>query len=125
MLFVAFEDMKRDLPATVGQVAEFLGVEPLSDEELGSVVRKCGFAYMKEHAEAFEMHPPHILQTDAELFVSGKADRHRDVPDEVVQRVLSWCAAEMAGSGFPLDRYYPDVAAAVPSSAPAGERPSQ
>lgn len=111
VLFVGFEDMKRDLRAVVVQVAAFLGLQPLQDDEIGRVVHKCGFKYMKEHSAAFEMHPPHILQTDAELFVSGKADRHKDVPDEARERVLGWARDGLAGSQFPLDRFYPDVAA--------------
>lgn len=114
VLFARFEDMKRDLPAIVSQVADFLGVQPLSDEELSRVVHKCGFEYMQRHKEAFEMHPPHILATDAELFVKGTADRHEDVPREVRERILGWCASELAGSDFPLEEAYPDVAAVTP-----------
>ena len=114
VLFVYFEDMKKDLPATIRQVAEFLGVAPLSDEEVASVAHKCGFKYMQDHQTSFEMQPPHILQAreGAKLFVSGSADRHQDVPDDVRLRVSSWAARELAGTGFPLQAKYPDVAAA-------------
>jgi hypothetical protein len=111
VLFVYFEDMKRDLPAVVRKVAGFLGVRPLTDAEVAAVAEKCGFAYMQRHQEAFEMHPPHLLQTNAELFVRGTADRHRDVPDDARRRIGAWCASEMAASGFPLASAYPDVAA--------------
>lgn len=114
VLFVEFEDMKRDLPAIVRRVAEFLGVKPLTDAELGQVVEKCGFGYMQRHQDNFEMHPPHILQTNAALFVSGTADRHKDVPDDVRRRILEWSAREMAASDYPLGERYPDVAAARP-----------
>ena len=109
VLFIYFEDMKKDLPATVRRVAEFLGLKPLSDAELARVVEKCGFKYMQEHQGNFEMHPPHIMQTNAELFVSGGAERHKDVPAEARQRVAAWAAREMAGSDFPLATVYPDV----------------
>ena len=112
VLFVYFEDMKRDLPAMVRRVAQFLGVAPLTDAELARVVEKCGFAYMQGHQDNFEMHPPHILQTNAALFVRGTADRHKDVPGDVRRRICAWAAAELAGSEFPLARVYPDVAAA-------------
>ena len=59
------------------------------------------------HGEAFEMHPPHILATDAELFVSGKADRHLDVPQEARDRIAAWVREEMAGADFPLQQTYP------------------
>jgi hypothetical protein len=82
----------------------------LSDEELANVVEKCGFAYMQEHQGTFEMMPPHVLQSSARLFVSGRAERHKDVPDDVRRRVMAWAAAEMASSDFPLADAYPDVA---------------
>ncbi len=110
VLFLHFEDMKRDLPGITRQVAEFLGVRPLEPGELARVVEKCGFAYMQEHQDNFEMHPPHILQTNAELFVAGTADRHKDVPAEVRQRILAWSARELAGSDYPVGRAYPDLA---------------
>jgi hypothetical protein len=73
---------------------------------------------MQEHQDAFEMHPPHILQTNAELFVRGSADRHLDVPADARERIRAWAAAEMAGSGFPLAEAYPDVAG-IPTTRPA------
>jgi hypothetical protein len=109
VLFVFFEDMKKDLAGVTRRVADFLGVSPLSDSEVANVVRKCGFDYMQEHQDNFEMHPPHILQTNAELFVAGTADRYKNVPPEIRAQVASWVAREMAGSDFPLGKHYPDV----------------
>lgn len=109
VLVVLFEDMKKDLPSVVKQVAGFLGVTPLSDAELALVVEKCGFQYMQTHQDLFEMHPPHILQVDAELFVRGTAERHKDVPAETRERLAGWAVREMAGSSFPLARAYPDL----------------
>ena len=109
VLFVFFEEMKRDLPGVARRVAEFIGVAPLTDDELAQVVHKCGFAYMQEHQDNFEMHPPHILQTNAELFVAGTADRHKDVPADIKQRIAAWVVGEMADSDFPLAASYPDV----------------
>lgn len=102
VLFVHFEDMKKDLAAVVRRVTAVLGMNPLSDAELARVLTKCGFAYMQEHQDVFEMHPPHILQTNAELFVRGTADRHRDVPAEAKARLLEWAKGELAGTGYPL-----------------------
>jgi Sulfotransferase domain len=110
VLFVHFEDMKRDLPAIVERVRAFLGLEPLAAAEIEAVVTKCGFAYMQEHKDAFEMFPPHILATDAQLFVRGTADRHRDVPAETRERIAAWAAAGLDGMSYPLARFYPDVA---------------
>jgi len=109
VLFVRFEEMKADLPAVVGRVADFLGVRPLDEAELAAVVETCGFEYMKRHEDAFEMHPPHLLALDADLFVSGSAERHRDVPAEVRRRVGAWCVDHVRPGGFPVERYYPDA----------------
>lgn len=110
--FVYFEDMKRDLRAVAIGVAAFLGMNALTEEELAHVVHKCGFDYMQTHQENFEMHPPHILQTNAELFVAGTADRYKSVPQETRNRIAAWVAREMADSSFPLAQRYPDVALA-------------
>jgi hypothetical protein len=112
VLFVTFEEMKRDLPGVARKVAGFLGVAPLTEAELANVVEKCGFAYMQEHQDSFEMQPPHLLQTEAELFRRGSVDRHRDVPAEARQRIMAWAARGLEGSAFPLAATYPDVAAA-------------
>jgi hypothetical protein len=91
-------------------VAEFLGVAPLDERELANVVHKCSFAYMQEHQDNFEMHPPHILQTNAELFVAGTADRYKNVPAGIRAEVASWVLKDMEGSSFPLLERYGDVA---------------
>lgn len=109
VLVVLFEDMKKDLPSVVKQVAAFLGVAPLSEPEIDLVVQKCGFQYMQTHQDLFEMQPPHILQVDAELFVRGSAERHKDVPAEARERLAAWVGRELAGSAFPLARVYPDL----------------
>ena len=64
---------------------------------------------MQEHKDTFEMHPPHILAIDSELFVRGSADRYKDVPDETRRRILQWCAEQLGESDFPVGETYPDV----------------
>jgi aryl sulfotransferase len=115
VLFVTFEEMKRDLPAVVRQVAAFLGVEPLGPAELAAVVEKCSFRYMQAHQEAFEMHPPQLLGVDAAFFVGGSAERHAGLPAPLRARLGAWCAGRLAGGRFPLARYYPDVTKAPPA----------
>jgi hypothetical protein len=122
VLFVRFEDMRRDLAAVVRQVAEFLGIAPLTEEELAGVIQRCSFDYMQEHQDSFEMHPPHILQTNAALFVRGTADRHKDVPDDARQRVLAWAAGALQAADPGLARAYPDVAGATNGVARAAAR---
>lgn len=122
VLFLSFEEMKRDLPGVIRRVAEFLGVAALNDQELASAVEKCGFAYMQRHQDTFEMQPPHLLQASGALFVRGSADRHLDVPEAARQRMLAWAAAELAAGEPDVARFWPDVQAAVPSRSPAPPR---
>jgi hypothetical protein len=116
VLFVYFEDMKRDLAPIAQQVAAFLGVPPLTEQELASVVEKCSFSYMQKHQDTFEMQPPHILQTNAALFVSGKADRHHDVPAEASARIREWASAAFK-PGHPITEVYTDLVSATPTTA--------
>jgi hypothetical protein len=109
VLFLRFEDMKRDLASTVCRVAEFLGMHPLADPELARVVEKCGFAYMRRHQGTFEMHPPHILAVNPDLIVRGSADRQGDVPGDVRARVAWWCGERLAATSGALQSY-PDMA---------------
>jgi len=113
VLFVSFEDMKRDLAAVTRRVAAFLGMSPLADAELEAVLVKCSFEYMRRHDTAFEMHPPHILALDTKLFVRGTADRHRDVSGEAGGRIMAWCAQQMHESDFRLADVYPIGATAA------------
>ena len=111
VLVVQFEAMTRDLPGTVRRVVAFLDVAPLSEAELARVVEKCSFTYMQTHQNLFEMQPPHVLQTNARLFVRGTADRHKDVPADMRTRILRWAASEMHDRSFPLAQAYPDMVA--------------
>jgi len=111
VLFVSFEERTRDLAGIVRRVEPFVGVASLTEEERAQVVAKCSFRSMQEHEEAFEMHPPHILAVDAELFIRGSADRHKDVPKDTEDRIRRWSVEHLAGSDFPLAQYYSDLAA--------------
>ena len=121
VLFVRFEDMKADLATVARRVANFLGMRSLKDRELERVLHKCSFAYMQEHRDAFEMHPPHLLAIDAELFVKGTADRHRDVPEEPRWRIMEWCTERMADGPIALDELYGSAASDSDHGAPDAE----
>jgi len=116
VLFVFYEEMKRDLPAEVQRIAGFLGVPPLSPQELERVLLHSSYSWMQSHAEAFEIHPPHLLLSEPTFFVSGRMDRYEDVPDELRRRIVSWCQTELADSSFPWERFFPESA---PFTAPA------
>ena len=109
VLFVRFEDMKVDLAGVARSVGRFLGMAPYDAAELEAIVTKCGFDYMREHAESFEMQPPHLLAIDAELLVKGTADRFKDVPQEVGAHVARWCVERLEGAAYPLAQEYPSA----------------
>lgn len=111
VLFVRFEDMKSDLGNVTRQVAEFLEIEDLSENELRDIEQKCSFEYMSGHAESFEMNVPTVLQSSASPFVSGKIDRYGNVPIATRQRLLDWCRASLEGTGTNLEELYPDLEA--------------
>ena len=108
VLFVHFEEMKKDLAGVVRRAARFLG-EELSEEQARAVVRKSGFEYMKEHEEQFEMSPPNLFSVRGTYFKSGQADRRRDVSEPVRCRILNFCKERLASSVYPAGLYYPDI----------------
>jgi hypothetical protein len=110
VLFLRFEDMVSDLEPVCRQLAEFLDLPPLTESELTSVAEKCSFSYMRANVDAFEMHPPHILQAANPFFASGKANRFTDIPMELRQQIIEWCRAECAANSIPMHRLYPDLA---------------
>ncbi len=110
VLFVHYEDMLEDLGAQVDRVAAFLDTTPTPDER-SEVIRKSRFAYMKEHEEVFEMAAPNYFSmAGGSFFTSGKADRVKDVGPVEREYIHAYCRKQMAGSAYPLGRFYPDVA---------------
>jgi hypothetical protein len=87
VLFVRFEAMREDLVGIARRVAAFLDLKPLTQRELANTIEKCSFAYMQKHQGNFEMQPPHVGQTEAAFFVSGKAERLKNLPADVRDRV--------------------------------------
>lgn len=110
VLFVHFEEMLDDLGAVVDKVAAHCGIV-LTGEERASVVRKSTFAYMKEHEERFTMSPPTAFQKDRIGFLrSAGASSRRELPPGERERIATFCRDRLAGSRYPLARFYPDLA---------------
>jgi hypothetical protein len=111
VLFVHFEEMKRDFGAVREQVARFLGYS-LTAEERARVDQRCSFQYMQDHEEFFEMAPPTMFSVAGGRFLaSGKESRHDDVTPDIRRRILDYCREALAGSVYPAGRFYPDLAA--------------
>ncbi len=110
VLFVHYEDMLSDLGAQVDRVAAFLDTA-LAPDERSEVIRKSQFAYMKEREEYFEMaSPTYFSMAGGSYFASGRADRDQDVGPAERERIMAYCRKQLAGSHYPLGRFYPDVA---------------
>ena len=110
VLFVYFEDMKRDLPATIRQVAAFLGMKPLTRRRSRKRSRRNAVSLTcRSTRKPSRCTRPISWPTSAELFVRGSADRHLDVPEDARKRVGEWAEKEMEGSTFPMRTDLPAV----------------
>ena len=109
VLFVHFEEMKRDFNAVRDRVAHFLRC-PLTPEDAARVTHRCSFEFMKAHEELFEMAPPTMFSVAGGRFLaSGKFERHGDVTPAVRNRIVEYCRAALRGGPYPAHRFYPDL----------------
>ena len=109
VLFVHFEEMKKDLDGTVRKVAKLLG-ESLTEEQIRRIVEKSSFQWMKDNEELFEMSPPNMFSISGTYFKSGTADRDKDVSDADKQVILAHCRAKLQGRRYPGPTFYPGLA---------------
>lgn len=109
VLFVHFEEMKRDLAAVIDRVAGFLGLT-LTGDERRLVESHCTFQYMKQHEDWFEMAPPTMFSVAGGQFLaSGSVNRSNDVPVAIRQQIVDYCKQALRGSGYPAGRFYEDL----------------
>ena len=107
VLFVRFEEMKADREGTVRRVAAFVNVQ-LTDEQLGEVVRRSSYSYMKtiDHKFAPPSAAPGRKQAvmlrsmtgQAEAFLS--AAQRREVDCAMIRDL------ERLDSDFPYEQFY-------------------
>lgn len=109
VLSVHYEEMLEDLKGVVHRVADFLEVPTLSAEEWAEIVRKSGFAYMKENEEVFEMAPPSPLASTGSFLASGSREREKQGCDAERDRILAFCRERLRGASYPAERFYPDL----------------
>jgi len=108
VLFVHFEEMKKDLEGVIRRVAQFLG-ETLNEEELEKGSARSNFHYMKANEECFEMSPPNLYSIFGTYFKSGEADRNHELSEEERRRILEFSAQRLAGRSYPVTQFYPDI----------------
>ena len=110
VLFVHFEEMKRDLDGVIDRVASFLAVD-LSNDERRLAASRCTFGYMKDHEECFEMAPPTMFSVAGGRFLaSGSVTRDEDVTPAVRARILDYCRQALRGGAYPAGQFYPELA---------------
>lgn len=119
VLFLKFEDLKNDLSKVIDSIATLLGVEDLSESEKAAIVEACSFKHMKQNANAFEMYPPHIFQTQADFFVSGDNRRFCDVPDNIAQEIVNESVSGLKENNVDAFEIYPDLTEEVVGGAAA------
>ena len=116
VLFLTYEQMKRDTPAAIRRIADFLDIE-LTAAELAEVARRSSFPFMK--AEQHKFNPGHVVPWGA---ADGYMIRRgvRGGSDELLtgaqrQRVDDEARAQLIalGSDFPYDEAFRADAAAV------------
>ncbi|KAJ7377862.1 hypothetical protein OS493_025756 [Desmophyllum pertusum] len=54
ILFLKYEDLKKDLCSNVRRISEFLE-KPLSDEMIAKISHQCTFAEMKKNSDSFKI----------------------------------------------------------------------
>ena len=108
VLFLHFEELKRDLPAVIGRLAHFLEVD-LAESELAHVAEKGSFRYMKTRETHFEMIPPNFFSAGSTFFKSGSLQRHEEADRAQRERILTFCREKLDGCAYPIGRFYPDV----------------
>ena len=122
VLFVHYEEMKRDLRGAIRDVAEFLQ-RPLSAEELDKVAYKASFEYMRDHEYYFEMFAPTIFSVSGPIrfMQAGTVNRYQDTRDAERERINAFCRERLKNATYPLAKYYPDVAGASDQAGPQAQ----
>jgi Sulfotransferase domain len=109
VLFMTYEEMKRDLRGTVCKIAGFLNVA-LSEEELEAVVRQSSFEHMKQIEHKFEtgMMVPWAKPRGAMIRRGKHKGSHELLTPELQQRIDDHCRAELKrlGCDFPYDEAF-------------------
>lgn len=117
VLFLTYEEMKRDLPGTVRRIAAMMDVK-LSAAELEAVVRQTSFAHMKQIAERFEVSPQvRSVRSKLTMIRRGEAGGSAELlTREEQQRIDAYCRAELERLGCDFDY---DAAFGMRAASPA------
>ena len=109
LLLLTFEEMKADLPQTVRQIADFMGVE-LTDREFTGVCEKSSFANMKSVDHKFV--PPAITpwsSANRQMVRKGQSGGASELlSPEQQQAIDTYCKGELQRlhCDFPYDEVW-------------------
>ncbi len=110
VLFLTYEEMVADLPATVRRIADFMNVS-LTAEEFDAVLRQSSFSHMKVIGQKFE--PAGFvmpwISTDGTMIRRGERGASNELLSAADQRRIDdYWRSELVRSGcdFPYDRTY-------------------
>jgi hypothetical protein len=108
VLFLTYEEVKRDHAAAVGRIAQFMQVE-LSAAELAEVVRLSSFGYMKEAQSKFD--PGQVVPWGGTDYMIRRGEQGRSselLTQAQRQRIDDTCREQLRelGSTFPYDELY-------------------
>lgn len=81
ILFLHYEEMVRDLEGTIRRIVDFLGLE-IDEARMPEIVRRCGFAFMKEHEAQFDFATELLIEqgmTPGNFIRKGKTGGWREV----------------------------------------------
>jgi Sulfotransferase domain len=108
VLFLTYEEMRKDHAGAVAKLADFMGVA-LTGHELESVIHQSSFATMKEAGLKFD--PGQVLPwtRDRSMVRSGKSGGSSELLTPAQQRQIDdYCRADLKrlGCDFPYDEVY-------------------
>lgn len=121
VLFLTYEEMKRDLPEAVRRICRLMGVQ-LSPEEFAAVVRQAGFAHMKQIGHKFDtawFAPPWARARGA-MIRRGQSGSCGELLSEPEQRLIDrYCSSELErlGSDFDYHANFARGGGAAPAAA--------
>ncbi|KAL9693715.1 hypothetical protein quinque_013000 [Culex quinquefasciatus] len=109
VLFMFYEDMNKDLPATIRKVGAFLGKPDLSDEQVATLVDHLSIRNFKNNTSVNgeELKAAGILNSKAQDFIrKGQVNGSgSELTDEIKERIRVWSERHLAKT----DMRFPEV----------------
>lgn len=110
VLFLKYEDMKRDLPSQIRRTAEFLG-KKIDDESVEKLVDYLSFDKMKKNPAvnlevvmAQKYGEERMANADAKFIRKGQVGDYKNhMSDEMIAKFDAWTEENLAGTGLSFE----------------------